>query len=237
MSEPGHRRPLAILHHDARLVAVDKPAGMVVHRSEWCPDGEPVLQRLRDQIGQRLYPVHRLDRATSGVLVFALDPDAARHLADQFAAHTIDKRYVAIVRGWPDATGVIDSPLAEDPSAPSHPAVTEYTRCECVELPIAVGRYATARYALVDVRPRTGRMHQIRRHFAHLRHPIVGDVRYGDGRHNRMWRGVLHTPGMMLRAVSIAFEGPGGEAVRIDAERRLALPEPTAIATVAAVTG
>lgn len=229
MSEPGHRRTLAILHHDARLVAVDKPAGMVVHRSEWCPDGEPVLQRLRDQIGQRLYPVHRLDRATSGVLVFALDPEAARHLAEQFAAHTIDKRYVAIVRGWPDAAGVIDSPLAEDPSAPSHPAVTEYARAETVELAIPVGRYATARYALVDVRPRTGRMHQIRRHFAHLRHPIVGDVRYGDGRHNRMWRGVLAQPGMMLRAVSIAFQGPDGEAVRIEAERRLALPEATAI--------
>lgn len=218
------RPPLPVLHHCERFVAVDKPAGMVVHRSEWCPDGEPVLQRLRDQLRRHVFPVHRLDRATSGVLLFALDPDAARHLGAQFTAHTVDKRYLAIVRGWPDEAGLIDSPLAEDPSVPAQPATTEYRRTASVELPVAVGRYATARYALVDVRPRTGRMHQIRRHFAHLRHPIVGDVRYGDGRHNRMWREVLARPGMMLRAVSIAFVGIEGEAVHVEAERRLALP-------------
>lgn len=216
--------PLILLHRCARFVVVDKPAGMVVHRSELCPEGEPVLQRLRDQLGQRIYPVHRLDRATSGVLVFALDPDAARHLSEQFAAHTVDKRYLAVVRGWTEADGVVDSPLAEDPTATAHPAVTEYRRCATVELAIAVGRYATARYALVEAHPRTGRMHQIRRHFAHLRHPIVGDVRYGDGRHNRMWREVLGRPGMMLRAVSIGFVDLDGIAVRIEAEPRLALP-------------
>lgn len=215
---------MIVLHHDQRFVAVDKPAGMVVHRSEWCPGGEPVLQRLRDQIGQRLYPVHRLDRATSGVLVFALDPDAARHVSTQFAMHTVDKRYLAIVRGWPDVEGVVDSPLAEDPSAPAHAAVTEYRRLDTVELPIAVGRYATSRYALMAVRPRTGRMHQIRRHFAHLRHPVVGDVRHGDGRHNRMWREVLERPGMMLRSVSLTFVDLEGVTVRIEAEPRLGLP-------------
>lgn len=215
---------LTVLHRSERFVAVDKPAGMVVHRSEWCPEGEPVLQRLRDQIGMRVFPVHRLDRATSGVLVFALDPDAARHVSAQLVAHTVDKRYVAIVRGWPDDEGVVDYAIAEDPSAPKVDAVTEYRRRETVELPIAVGRYATARYALVDVRPRTGRMHQIRKHFAHLRHPIVGDVRYGDGRHNRMWREVLGRPGMMLRAVAMRFVDCDGASVCITAPDILALP-------------
>ncbi len=216
--------PLSILHRCDRLVAVDKPAGMVVHRSEWCRDGEPVLQRLRDQIGQRVHPLHRLDRATSGVLVFALDADAARHVAAQFAAHTIDKRYLAIVRGWPDAHGVVDYPLAEDANAPAYDAVTEYRRAGVVELPIAVGRYPTSRYALMDVRPRTGRTHQIRRHFAHLRHPVVGDVGHGDGKHNRMWRCVLGRPGMMLRSVFLALVDMDGTELRIEAESRLVLP-------------
>lgn len=215
---------LVVLHRCARFVAVDKPAGMVVHRSEWCPEGEPVLQRLRDQIGMRVFPVHRLDRATSGVLVFALDSDAARHVSQQLVAHEVEKRYLAIVRGWPHHEGVVDYAIAEDPSAPKIDAVTEYRRRETVELPIAVGRYATARYALVDVRPRTGRMHQIRKHFAHLRHPIVGDVRYGDGRHNRMWREVLGRPGMMLRAVAMRFVDCDGASVCITAPDILALP-------------
>ncbi len=224
---------LDVLHRCERFVAVDKPAGMVVHRSEWCPEGEPVLQRLRDQIAQRLFPVHRLDRATSGVLVFALDSDAARHFAAQLDARAVDKRYLAIVRGWPDAEGVVDYPIAEDPSVPKVDAVTEYRVRARVELPIPVGRYASARYALVDVHPRTGRMHQIRKHFAHLRHPIVGDVRYGDGRHNRMWREVLDRSGMMLRAIAMRFVGCDGATIEITAEDRLALPDAPAAPTAA----
>jgi tRNA pseudouridine65 synthase len=209
------KQPLVLLHRCARLVAVDKPAGMVVHRSEWCPEGEPVLQRLRDQLGQRLWPVHRLDRATSGVLLFALDADAARAIAVQFERHQVDKCYHAIVRGWTDTEGVIDSPLREHPDAPEQAARTEYRRLATIELAIAVGRYAGARYSWVEARPRSGRMHQLRRHFAHLRHPVVGDVRHGDGRHNRMFREQLALPGMMLRAVSLRLHDPDGRELSI----------------------
>ncbi len=224
------RPPLTLLHHCSRFAVVDKPAGMIVHRSGWCDDGEPVLQWLRDQLGQHVYPVHRLDRATSGVLVFALDPEAARHLGEQFAAHTVDKRYLAVVRGWPAEQGVVDSPLIDpssvgrDPPVPPQSAVTDFWRRGTVELPIAVGRYATARYALMEARPRSGRTHQIRRHFGHLRHPIVGDVCYGDGRHNRMWREVLGRPGLMLRAVSIRFVDIDGTPVEVTAPPQLVLP-------------
>ncbi len=197
------KRPLVLLHLDDRLVAVDKPAGMVVHRSEWCPEGEPVLQRLRDQLGRRVYPVHRLDRATSGVLLFALDPDAARHVAGQFERHEVEKRYHAVVRGWTERQGTVDYALREHPDAPELEARTSYCRRAVVELPIPVGRYASARYSWIEAQPHTGRMHQIRRHFAHLRHPIVGDVRHGDGRHNRMFREQLGLPGMLLRAMSM----------------------------------
>jgi tRNA pseudouridine65 synthase len=207
-----------VLHLDDRLVAVDKPAGMVVHRSEWCPEGEPVLQRLRDQLGRRVWPVHRLDRATSGVLLFALDADAARQLSVQFERHEVDKRYEAIVRGWTERSGTIDSPLREHPDAPLLPAVTEYRRRASLELPIPFGAHATVRYAFVEARPRTGRMHQIRRHFAHLRHPIVGDVRHGDGKHNRLFRS-LGLPGMLLRAVALTVRAP-------DSQRELAIVAP-----------
>jgi tRNA pseudouridine65 synthase len=221
--------PLVILYSSERWIAVDKPAGMIVHRSAWCRDGEPVLQRLRDQIGARVYPVHRLDRATSGVLLFARTPEAAHHGSTSFAAHRIDKRYLAIVRGWPDAHTVVDAPLGDDAGV-LHDAVTELTRRATVELPIAVGRYATARYALVEARPQSGRTHQIRRHCAHLRHPIVGDVNYGDGRHNRMWKEVLERPGMMLRAVALRWTDTDGREVEVVADDRLALPDPSPLA-------
>lgn len=220
--------PLAILYSSERWIAVDKPAGMIVHRSAWCRDGEPVLQRLRDQIGARVHPVHRLDRATSGVLLFARTPEAAQHGSTSFAAHRVAKRYLAIVRGWPDAHTVVDSPILDDDGA-LHPAVTEIELRATVELPIAVGRYATARYALVEARPQSGRTHQIRRHCAHLRHPIVGDVNYGDGRHNRMWKDVLGRPGMMLRAVALRWTDTDGAPLEAVAEDRLALPEADAV--------
>jgi tRNA pseudouridine65 synthase len=211
-------RELVVLHRDDRLVAVDKPAGMVVHRSEQCPEGEPVLQRLRDQIGRRVWPLHRLDRATSGVLLFALDADAARHLSQQFERHEIDKRYHAIVRGWTEPSGTVHWPLREHPDAPLLHAITSHRRHATLELPIPLGAHATVRYAWVEARPHTGRMHQLRRHFAHLRHPIVGDVRHGDGKHNRIFR-ALGLPGMMLRAVRLTVRTP-------DDDRELTITAP-----------
>lgn len=221
--------PLEILHECDRWIVVDKPAGMIVHRSAWCRDGEPVMQRLRDQIGARVFPVHRLDRGTSGVLLFARSPEAAHHGSTRFAAHKVDKRYLAIVRGWPDDHTVVDSPLGDD-NGTMHEACTEITRRATVELPVAVGRYTTARYALIEARPRSGRTHQIRRHCAHLRHPIVGDVNHGDGRHNRMWREVLGQPGMMLRAVSLRFTDVDGTVLEVTAPDRLVLPDRDAVA-------
>ncbi len=208
--------PLTVLWRCERFIAIDKPAGWLVHANEWCPDDRPIVQRLRDQIGRWVYPVHRLDRATSGVLVFALDPRSARELADLFAARRIAKRYLAIVRGYVEENLRLDYPLQDHPSAPAVPAVTTFSRCATVEVPIAVGRYVTARYSLVECRPETGRSHQIRRHLAHLRHPIVGDVRYGDGRHNRAMR-ELFVPGMLLRATELATVLPDGFALHVRA--------------------
>lgn len=199
---------LAILHHDAWLVAIAKPPGMAVHRSEQVHDRAPALQRLRDQIGQWVYPVHRLDRATSGVLLFALDPQTAAAMGARLHAREVDKRYLAVARGFTPLHATIERALRETPEGPAQPAHTDLERLATVELPVPVGRYATARYSLVELRPRSGRAHQLRKHMAHLRHPIVGDVRHGDGRHNRLFREQLGIRRLLLHARRLAFEHP-----------------------------
>ena len=206
-----------LLRATERWVAIDKPAGLVVHRGERTREEPAALQLVRDAVGRRVYPVHRLDRATSGVLVLALDPEAARHLVGEFTARRVVKAYVAIVRGWIDERGVVDYPLLEEGAATAADAVTEYERVACFEVPIAVGRYASARYSRLIARPRTGRMHQLRRHFAHLRHPIVGDVRYGEGRHNRMFREHFGVHRMLLHAHRLTFTDLDGTPIVLEA--------------------
>ena len=197
-----------MLYRDEHFIAIDKPAGMLVHRTWIANDSEFVLQRLRDQIGQRVYPVHRLDRPTSGVLVFGLSSAAARALCELFEARTVIKRYLAVTRGYTDTKGVIDYPLREEPDRPAQPALTRYRRLATVELPIPVGRYATARYSLVEVEPETGRRHQIRKHFAHIFHPLIGDTTHGEGRHNRLFRQQFGIHRLLLFAQRLVFRHP-----------------------------
>lgn len=202
-------RPLTVLYRDEHVVAIDKPAGLQVHRSRIsAEDSDFVLQRLRDQIGQLLYPVHRLDRPTSGVLLFALNPDAARALTAQFQARSPRRRYLAIVRGYTELEGRIERPLRNAPDKPARDAVTCYRRLATVELPYAVSRYPTSRYSLVDVRLHTGRHHQIRRHFNHISHPVIGDTTYGQGAHNRLFREEFAIHRLLLHAHYLRVQHP-----------------------------
>lgn len=211
--------PLAILYQDSYLVAVDKPSGMLVHRSFLDKDETRfVLQSLRDQLGQHVYPVHRLDRPTSGVLVFALSAEIAKVLSQQIEAGFWQKGYLAVVRGYLQAAGILDYPLKEqldsiadkyakvDKAAQS--AVTRYQPLHYVELPFAVSRYDTARYSLVALQPLTGRKHQLRRHLAHLRHPIVGDTSHGDGKHNALFREQFANARLLLCAFTLQLPHP-----------------------------
>lgn len=229
---------VAVLHRSPRFIAVDKPAGLAVHRARGVHDA--LLQRVRDHIGGWIYPVHRLDRATAGVVLFGLDPEAARALSELFASGRVSKHYQAVVRGYTPDHEIIDAPLAdEEPRGevarevqagrsreqedlervraedrdvsehdPRRPAITEFRTLERVELPFAVGRYATARYSFIEALPRTGRTHQIRRHLAHIRHPILGDVRHGDGHHNRALREHFGARRLFLFARALAFDDP-----------------------------
>lgn len=210
-----------LLYQDESLVAIDKPAGFHVHPPEdpshRISKNTNCLALLRDQLGTYVYPVHRLDRATSGVLVFALNSEAARLLAEQFSEQRAQKTYVAVTRGWVDLEGTIDHPLAsEHDPAIRKESLTEFSRIATAELPLAVGRYSTARYSLVRVRPRTGRLHQIRRHFAFLSHPLIGDTVYGDGKHNQAFRGLLGGQALLLKSLQLEIAHPvTGEPLRI----------------------
>jgi len=221
---------LTILYLDQYLVAIDKPAGMLVHRS-FLDKHETlfVMQTLRNQLGQHVFPVHRLDRPTSGVLVFALSSEVARLLTEQHQQESWQKFYLAIVRGYVKAPLLLDYPLYEqldkiaDKQANQHKAAqdarTALWPLVQVELPIAVGRYAAARYSLVALQPLTGRKHQLRRHLAHLRHPIVGDTSHGDGKHNQLFAKHLSAQRLMLVAKRLQIRHPvTGVLLQFDAE-------------------
>lgn len=237
---------IELLYQDACLVAVAKPSGLLVHPSGAAPDRITCLSLLRAELGRWVYPVHRLDRGASGVLLFALDPETAGALGGAFADRRVSKTYLAVTRGvLPDA-GLIDAPLADDPAhvggrarspardakdtkdtkAPAE-ARTTFRRLAHVELPYAVGRYATSRYSLAEVEPLTGRTHQIRRHMAHIRHPLVGDVTWGEGRHNRLFRDVFGVHRLLLHASALRLTHP-----RTGADLLLRAPVPSELASL-----
>lgn len=199
---------IEILYRDDTLVAVNKPSGLAVHRG-WARDSTYALTQVRDRLGQWVYPVHRLDRPTSGVLAFALDREAARGLQSQFESSRVEKRYLALVRGIPPEAGVIDHPVKTTLRGKDRvPAVTEYRR---------LGTFG--RYALIEACPRTGRLHQIRRHFKHLSHPLIGDVRYGKGEHNRYFRERFGLHRLALHSLETHLEHPAnGRRLRLIAE-------------------
>jgi len=219
-TEPPPFGPLDIVYRDEYVVVIEKPAGLLVHRSylarreRWF-----AMQLLRDQIGQHVFPVHRLDRPTSGLLMFALSAEVAALLGEQFSAGGIHRGYHAVVRGYAPDQGRIDYPLKEEldkiadqkakKNKAAQDAVTNFVTLERVELPFKVStKHDTTRYSLVQLAPETGRKHQLRQHLAHLRHPIVGDTRHGDGRHNDFFRTHFNCHRLLLAATKLSFHHP-----------------------------
>lgn len=210
---------LPILYRDEHIVVIDKPPGLLVHRSEIDRhETRFAIQILRDQIGQYVWPAHRLDRGTSGVLLFGLSKEMASQLGRQFEAGTVKKHYLAIVRGYPPAFGSIDHALTrqrdayefqgERSSTEAQAALTHFRKLAEIELPVLVDRYPSSRYALLTLEPVTGRRHQIRRHLKHIAHPIIGDATYGKGRHNRYFAEQLGCQRLLLACVELAFDHP-----------------------------
>ncbi|MGR3041704.1 tRNA pseudouridine(65) synthase TruC [Vibrio vulnificus] len=210
---------LEIVYQDDYFVAVNKPAGMLVHRS-WLDKHETqfVMQTLRDQIGKHVFPLHRLDRPTSGVLVFALSSEVASQVMPMFAGQEMSKTYHAIVRGWIEEEGELDYALKVEldkiadkfasQEKEAQDAITLYKPLAKVEVPYSTGKFPTTRYGLMELKPKTGRKHQLRRHMAHLRHPIVGDTTHGDGKHNKLFREEFDAPRLLLHASELRFVHP-----------------------------
>lgn len=209
---------LSILFHDEYLIAINKPHDLLVHRSTIAADvQEFALQMLRDQIGQPVYPAHRLDRKTAGVLLFALDKETERAMQMQFAANEVKKSYWAILRGHAPESGEIDYALRKE-NGTLQDAFTTYKTLAQAELPIAFGKFATSRYSLVEARPQTGRMHQLRKHFAHIFHPIIGDRTHGCNKQNKLFTETWEMSTMLLHARSLSFKHPvTGEEVYTEA--------------------
>ena len=208
---------LEILYRDEYIVAINKPSGMLVHRSEIDRhETRFVLQLLRNQLKQRVYPVHRLDKPTSGVLVFALSSDIASAMVKQWQQRAVEKRYLAIVRGYmPEFTHLdyamrppVDKYARNEVEKPPQEAITDFRRLGTIEIPVAIDKYPQSRYSLVEAIPKTGRKHQIRRHLKHLSHPIIGDARYGKGRHSRYFRDHLNAGRLLLHAWKLAILHP-----------------------------
>lgn len=210
---------LPILYQDSDLVIVNKPSGLLVHRSHIDRyETRFAMQMVRDQIGQQVYTVHRLDKPTSGALVFALSSDVARTMSEGFAAGLIHKKYLAVVRGWPEGPLTVDYPLKEELDKttdglasidkPPQSAVTEFEILGRVELPVTVDRFPTSRYSLIKAIPLTGRRHQIRRHLRHLGHPIIGDITYGVGKHNRFFENEFKMRRLLLACTGLEFAHP-----------------------------
>ncbi|MBJ7538202.1 pseudouridine synthase [Marinomonas transparens] len=218
---------LEILFQDEHLIAVNKPAGLLVHRTELAKEEEDaVVQRLRDQTGQWVFPVHRLDRGTSGVLVMAFSPDIARQLAAQFAESQTRKTYHCLVRGFCDKSGVIDYPLAKLNEKKGRSrfkivgtekaAETSFLSLAQYQLPVPVSRYDNTRLSWLEVTPKQGRTHQIRRHFKHQLHPLVGDSRYGCRHINKVIKDIWSEDyRLMLHASKLEFTHPATKEVKM----------------------
>jgi tRNA pseudouridine65 synthase len=189
---------IELLYVDAHVVVANKPSGLLVHRG-WDNDDDVAMFRVRDAIGERVHPIHRLDRGTSGALLFARDEEAAAALAKQFEEGRVEKRYLALVRGHAPEEGLVDHPIPKREDGPRVPARTRFR---------LVARSAVDRCSLVLAMPETGRLHQVRRHLRHVNHPLVGDVNYGSGAINRHYRAVYNLHRLALHAHGIAFEHP-----------------------------
>ncbi len=210
---------LPILYSDESYLAINKPSGLLIHRSV-IDKQETVnaVEMLQEQLGKKVYIVHRLDKPTSGVVLFALSKEAARKGADAFASQHVKKTYLAVVRGYADDQGTVDSPLSDvadrlldkrkKRNNNLRPAVTDFRRLSRIELPVMISRHPKSRYSLLEVHPQTGRMHQIRRHLKRVHNPVVGDTKHGDHKHNHYFRDHLDCPRLLLASTELIFPHP-----------------------------
>ncbi len=199
---------LEIVYQDEHLIAINKPHGLLVHRSKIANDAtEFALQILRDQIGRHVNPVHRIDRKTSGILLFAFEKEVEIAMQKQFQESLVQKKYLAILRGYAPEQMDIDYPLAKE-NGTLQEAFTSFKTLQRAEIEVAFGKHPTSRYSLVEAMPTTGRMHQLRKHFAHIFYPIIGDRKHGCNKQNKFFKEQFEMTTMLLHASWLKFKHP-----------------------------
>lgn len=209
---------LEIVYQDEDLIAINKPHGLLVHRSKMANDAtEFALQLLRDQVGRHVSPVHRLDRKTSGLLLFAFEKEVEIAMHKQFQESLVEKKYLAILRGYAPDQLDIDYPLAKE-NGNMQEAFTSFRTLQKAEIAVAFGKHETSRYSLVEATPKTGRMHQLRRHFAHIFYPIIGDRKHGCNKQNKFFKEQFEMTTMLLHASELTFNHPiTGKQIKLNA--------------------
>ena len=210
---------MEILYEDNECIIVNKPHGLLVHRTSIASDAtEFLLQIVRDLVGNPVFLVHRLDRKTSGVILLSKKRELVSYFQDQFLSKTVSKKYISIVRGFVEPSGCIDYILTNDRNKEQE-AITRYKRVQQFEVPFQIGKFPTTRYSLIEVTPETGRFHQIRKHMAHIFHPIIGDRPHGCNKQNRFWKHELGIDTMFLHAEELGFVNYQGEHTIIVAKK------------------
>jgi len=217
---------IPIIYTDDAILVVNKPNNLLVHHSYYARNIEEtsLVQLLKESHGQAIYPVHRLDRKTSGILIFAKSPEIVTVLQQQFDSQSplgkeFEKVYYALVRGFTPPYGTIDSPIKKDESEVYQDALTQYKTIASTEIPFAVEPYSTARYSLVKLEPKTGRFHQLRKHMNKIAHPIIGDPKHGNRHHNHFFINQFNNDNLFLHAAKISFIHPvSGEKLSFSAD-------------------
>lgn len=204
---------LEILYEDKHIALINKPSGLLTHQTKMSSDRDSLVDRLKSHYASPPSPVHRLDRATSGIILCAFDPTSAAAIGKAFIENKVDKTYTAVVRGFVDQHGEIDRPLRKDGEGELQNAFTRYERMGLIEIPIANNQYSSSRYSLVSVKPETGRFHQIRRHMAGIGHPVIGDTSHGDLRHNRIISDYWGNKRLLLHCGSLSFPHPSSRRI------------------------
>lgn len=204
---------LELVYSDEHIVIINKPAGLLTHRSKKSSDRDSVVDRLKLMFSTPPSPVHRLDRATSGLLICTFDSESAALLGKAFEEKRVSKEYISVLRGFTDPEGIIDRPLSKDGEGELQEASTSYERLETIEIPVANNKYKSSRYSLVRIKPSTGRFHQIRRHMAGIGHPVIGDTSHGDLRHNRIITDYWGNDRLLLHCEALSFPHPRNDEI------------------------
>ena len=202
---------LKILFEDTYVIAVHKPNNILVHHSAMANnqlEEKSMVQLLQDQLGKKYFPVHRLDRKTSGIILYSKKKEFVSKFQKLFMSNVIEKKYIGLVRGFIAESGKIDSPVKGRDANVHKEALTFFKRKQTYEIPIKVGPYENSRYSLVELSPKTGRLHQLRIHMNKISHPLIGDPKYGDRFHNRMFEDHFHNEALFLHAKTLSFTHP-----------------------------